>query len=158
MGGWELPEENGRILPSKVARHFKQVLPSKKTQKKNKGKNNNNIKPSLAKSRTHRDFVTVTNDDKPQSMRGDTKPWSLGKFTQNTYHLSTRSQRVEISSKVLGIANIAKMEPKKSIISDLENLISADPNRSNNNNDEKNESKRERAVSMTDLDLDRSKM
>merc|ERR1712083_929461 len=33
---WELPEENGRILPSKIARHFKQVLPSKKAMKRKK--------------------------------------------------------------------------------------------------------------------------
>merc|ERR1712154_47393 len=42
---WELPENNGLILPSRVIRHFKQILPKKpkksKTKKKKKKKNEN---------------------------------------------------------------------------------------------------------------------
>ena len=35
---WELPENNGLILPSRIIRHFKQVLPKKPKKEKNKKK------------------------------------------------------------------------------------------------------------------------
>merc|ERR1712228_354654 len=35
---WELPENNGLILPSRIIRHFKQVLPKKPKKDKNKNK------------------------------------------------------------------------------------------------------------------------
>ncbi|ETO33174.1 hypothetical protein RFI_03933 [Reticulomyxa filosa] len=43
---WELAEENGRVLPSRVRNHFKQVLPSKKTRLQNK----KNARPRRATS------------------------------------------------------------------------------------------------------------
>ena len=179
---WELPEENGRILPSKVARHFKQVLPSKKTAKKAKAKKDKNIKPSVAKARTHRDNPTMTvtveeeenveekngqhiNDMiKPQSMRGNVKPAWMGLYSQSTHTLaanlshqpSRSSARIPVSAKALTAANTSSLtagffEPKKSIVTTLENLLEADVHRSNSNDNEKNEIKRERAGSMTDL-------
>ena len=175
---WELPEENGRILPSKVARHFKQVLPKKPKKPKGGGKNKHikaaasvNIKPSMVtKARTHRDNPTgplsITNPEeeqknnnnnkelqKPQTMRGHAAPQWLGLYSQSAHQLQTlpraSAARVQVSTNALTVGQIRG--PKKSIISDLENLISSDPNRSNANDEEKNEIKRERAGSMTDL-------
>ena len=176
---WELPEENGRILPSKVARHFKQVLPSKKTAKKTNTRKRgvSNIKPSVAKARTHRDNPIATMRDakeekgseygpslgditiKPRTMRGDAKSsWTgLHSQTPHTLHALPRaSARVAVSPHALRAANNflpvhPNMEPKRSIVTTLEKLIEADANRSNPNDNEKSRIIRDRAGTMTDL-------
>eukprot|EP01083_Nonionella_stella_P180634 644608_1 len=136
---WELPEDNGRILPSKVARHFKQVLPSKKTaQKVAKAAN---IKPSVAKRNS--------GIHKPQTMRGHVKQHNwLGK-KQNSLRRSMGELSVKKDIETLSPKG---MKPKVSMISHLEDLMVLDPNRTRD--EEHGNKKRVRAGTMTDIDLD----
>jgi len=90
---WELPEENGRILPSKVVRHFKQVLPSKKSIKKKQVKvkkvekrtsdTTKNIKPSLIKiiKTESMEQENASMLIKPQTMRGHLNVNGFGKHS-----------------------------------------------------------------------------
>merc|ERR1711951_315240 len=109
---WELPLENGRLLPSKVARHFKSALPSKKVR------NDSNIKPSIAKSMASRNAV--------------------GGHRQSARNINVSVHR-SMTQRVLGMASKRSFnpmlrqnhEPRMSVVSGLEQMLSADALRSN---------------------------
>merc|ERR1712013_112679 len=149
---WELPEEKGRILPSKVARHFKQVLPSKKQKQKAKVKKaeNGNIKPSIAKSSTMRSAMAQHTQRSTVTLNSKALHGALGLNGNGNGRVPLNASKRTAKDAHL---------PKKSIIGSLEDMLSADVHRSNAEDESEMDSvyaakvKHEKARSLTDLEV-----
>ena len=159
---WELPEENGRILPSKVVRHFKQVLPSKKAIKKKKvGKEEKrtsdttkNIKPSLIKIIKTDHDVEESVLIKPQTMRGHVNVGAYLFSSSNQQGARRTINMIPNNAMTAGKENLTKK--KKNPMSDLERMIASNKIKNNDDHDYDDGNKvikRRKAESMYHLEL-----
>lgn len=157
---WELPLENGRLLPSKVARHFKATLPSKKA------KRDSNIKPSIAKSIATRttalQSVSDHSDDERQSVA--TKPskpqrrWTERNLKTGFHPISAKPMGYTPTTTSTASSTGTKTEidhkPKQSMISSLEELLSSDPLRANPDDEDADFGFVSRAKTDADIDVE----
>ena len=90
---WELDEDKGRILPSKIVRHFKQVLPSKKTAKKKKKNKNKN---KLSNNTSNNSVASLSMNNSNSSMNSNSTPTSVTTMKNNTNSNSNLAKIDEI--------------------------------------------------------------